>query len=76
MSVETFCNETVESRDLVIGVVESIHNFKWQSSKIVNKSRFRKSFFVPDELVSMLVSRCITCNPHIHASIRGVMVGY
>ena len=31
MSVETFCNETVESRDLVIGVVES--NTLGQGSK-------------------------------------------
>ena len=42
------CNERIESRDLVIRVVESIHDFKWQKSKVVNKSRFKKSFFVPD----------------------------
>ena len=71
MSVETFFkNETVESRDLVIGVVENIHYFKWQSSEVVNRSLFRKTFFVPDELIS----RCITCN--LHASKRGVTVAY
>ena len=52
MSVETFFNnETVESSDLVIGVVENIHYFKWHSSEVVNRSRFRKTFFVPDERI-------------------------
>ena len=49
-----------------------MHNFKWKNSKVVNKIRFRKSFFVNDELVS----RCITCNLRIHANTRGVMVAY
>ena len=61
--VEIFCNETVETRDFLIGVVESIHDFKWQSSEVVNKRLLRKTVFVPDELAS----RCTKCMRSAHS---------